>query len=300
MGAANIRKFEQFAKVLSVVCKFHILFRLGHELGAGSGYLVEVGGHLAGIAFTGGDHGLDVVGAGAVACNCGGSLVKIAGEDIGDSLVVAVGAGEGCGGGVIVAFKNLDHSEVGLGLSGAGLPEKICGGVIVALPELAYALCVDDIGVGILDSGKIAGRIGGLVGYASRSETADCHTYNVIVGNDVSAGSIGGLVGYSYNSSVYGCSAVSLELAGSVAGDGGKGALAGYNGGMQGSGIISSYYLFKEGAVAAGVVGTGSAPVTHCIDGSTGNYQDLVSGVPDFADVFGNVWKASVIWADFL
>lgn len=140
-------------------------------------------------------------------------------------------------------------------------------------------------------------RIGGLVGYASRSETADCHTYNVIVGNDVSAGSIGGLVGYSYNSSVYGCSAVSLELAGSVAGDGGKGALAGYNGGMQGSGIISSYYLFKEGADAAGVVGTGSAPVTHCIDGSTGNYQDLVSGVPDFADAFGNVWKASVIWA---
>ena len=139
-------------------------------------------------------------------------------------------------------------------------------------------------------------RIGGLVGYASRSETADCHTDNVTVGNDVSSGSIGGLVGYSYNSSVYGCSAVSLELAGSVAGDGGKGALAGYNGGMQGSGIISSYYLFKEGAAAAGVVGTGSAPVSHCIDGSTGNYQDLVSGVPDFADAFGNVWKASVIW----
>lgn len=139
-------------------------------------------------------------------------------------------------------------------------------------------------------------RIGGIVGYASRSETVDCHADNVTVGNDVSAGSIGGFVGYCYNSSVYGCSAVSVELEGNASGDGGKGAIAGYNGGIRGSGIISSYYIFKEGADAAGVVGTGSAPVSHCIDGSTGNYQDLVSGVPDFADAFGNVWKASVIW----
>ena len=144
-------------------------------------------------------------------------------------------------------------------------------------------------------------RTGGIVGNSTRAEFVACYADEVTVGSESTQGAIGGLTGYNYNSSIYGCYVSGLELIGTVSGsEGGKGALAGYNGGYQGSGIISAYFRFRDGVEPVDdFVGAGTAPVNNCVDGSISDYSDLTDGsVADYTDAFGTVWRASSLWTN--
>lgn len=144
-------------------------------------------------------------------------------------------------------------------------------------------------------------RTGGIVGNSTRAEFVACYADEVTVGSESTQGAIGGLTGYNYNSSIYGCYVSGLELIGTVSGsEGGKGALAGYNGGYQGSGIISAYFRFRDGVEPVDdFVGAGTAPVNNCVDGSISDYSDLTDGsVADYTDAFGTVWSASSLWTN--